>query len=92
MTDRHDEREALARALQGIVEDGVDMRDAVDAILAAGFRERPAPTPDRLARRVAWDEMNLILDREGDSPAYREAYARWAGMYADGTPKVVGEL
>lgn len=41
--ERDDEREALGRILQGIVEEGIDLRDAVDAVLAAGYRKHPEP-------------------------------------------------
>jgi PTH2 family peptidyl-tRNA hydrolase len=55
-----DEREALTRALRGIVDEGIDERDAVDAILAAGFRRRASPEP---SAEAYWGELVALRDR-----------------------------
>lgn len=59
---------------------------------AVGFDTTVDPFAERQTRRDAWDEMNRILDTEGDTPAYRAAFDRWAGMYADGSAKRQGHL
>ena len=75
---RDDEREALSRTLQGIVEDGIDLRDAVDAVLAwmkaAGYRKHPEPeigTPEREQLRQVWLALGCALNPDDFKPEVR---------------------
>jgi hypothetical protein len=80
-TPTDDEREALFRALDGLVPDGIDHRDAVDAVLAAGFRRtaqgEPTDAQVEAALVAYWGAMNVDWygSRTGMRAALRAAAA-----------------
>lgn len=55
-----DERGALFKALDGIVEYGIDHRDAVDAVLRAGFRRQAVSTPEPEMVERAREHMSRV--------------------------------